>query len=106
MNKRTLTGVGLIRHLIEREHYVYGEEIPKHGVCMIARQIYDAGLFVNCDESGRGGVYHFKTITGAMQALGEWKRNGGSTAHPPGNWRKYKSPTGELLNPMYNEKNI
>lgn len=106
MNRKTLTGRELIDDLIERQNYLAGEEIPNHGICMIQRQVFTVGLFTGCDAGGRRAVYHFNTFPGAMSALGEWKRNGGTSPHPPGNWRKYKSETGEILNPLYKKNGL
>jgi hypothetical protein len=103
MNKKTLAGRELIAELIDRQKYLYGEDIPNHGVCMIRKALYHIEILTNCDWSGGGGVYSFNTLAGAMQALNLWMKNGGKSAHPPGNWRKYKSPTGEILNPVYRQ---
>jgi hypothetical protein len=103
MNKKTLSANEVIRHLIDKEKYLYGEFIPFHGVCMIQRTIYAVAIYTHCSLEERGGHYVFNSIVGAMQALSDWQKNEGKTPHPPGNWMKYKSQTGDIVNPLYNK---
>lgn len=73
-------------------------EVPGKGICGLGVMITTTGLFINLDKEGYQGRYCYHTFQEAMNALMSWS---GNTEHPPGNWIKYKSLNGSIINPNY-----
>ncbi len=72
--------------------YFPARVLPRTGkVAGVILQLYTAGLFINVEEDGNDGCYHYENYAEATIALAEWDGAG----DPPGPWIKAKVKGGE-----------
>lgn len=66
--------------------YYPAKVLPTGKVAGVMLQLSTVGLFINLQEDGNDGVYHYPNYAEATLALAEWDGLG----DPPGPWIKAK----------------